>query len=255
MDGFLIISFGTTIKTARENTILKFEEIIKQKFFAKNVYTAFTSEKIIHILAKDNIHIYSVYEAFEKMLDDCIENVFILTTHLLNGEEYDKIVNISEKYKKFFKKINISEPLLSNYEDLEKCASILNDKYSLSEREALVLLGHGTKKDLNSKYFEIEEIFKQKYKKNVHMILLEDCFKKDIIFKKINKKKYDKVILLPFMFLCGKHIEKDILGEDENSFKNIFLNEGFLFECILQGLGEDENIQNLYISHLENILK
>jgi len=43
-------------------------------------------------------------------------------------------------------------------------------------------------------------------------------------------------------------------GDEDDSWKSIFENAGYEVECILEGLGQVEDVQNIYVSHVQDAI-
>ena len=71
----------------------------------------------------------------------------------------------------------------------------------------------------------------------------------------MKERGFRKVILAPFMIVAGDHARNDLAGEEEDSWKNIFLRSGFQVETVLRGIGEWEEVQDLFASHAEQCMK
>ena len=69
------------------------------------------------------------------------------------------------------------------------------------------------------------------------------------VLSRIRERGFRKVILAPFMIVAGDHARNDLAGEDENSWKNIFARSGFRVETVLRGIGEWEEVQDLFAAH------
>jgi sirohydrochlorin cobaltochelatase len=51
------------------------------------------------------------------------------------------------------------------------------------------------------------------------------------------------------MVVAGDHANNDMAGDEEDSWKTIFEDAGYEVQCDVAGLGELEDIQQLYIAH------
>ena len=69
------------------------------------------------------------------------------------------------------------------------------------------------------------------------------------ILPQICGKGFKKVILAPFMVVSGDHARNDLAGDREDSWKSIFLKKGFEVETVLCGIGEWEEVQELFAAH------
>ena len=69
------------------------------------------------------------------------------------------------------------------------------------------------------------------------------------ILPQICSRGFKKVILAPFMVVSGDHARNDLAGGREDSWKSIFLKKGFEVETVLCGIGEWEEVQELFAAH------
>ena len=74
------------------------------------------------------------------------------------------------------------------------------------------------------------------------------------VIAKVKEGNYKKVVLEPLMVVAGDHANNDMAGDDEDSWKSAFLDEGFEVECLLRGLGENEDIQKIYVEHAQKAI-
>ena len=69
------------------------------------------------------------------------------------------------------------------------------------------------------------------------------------------KKSYRRVVVKPLMVVAGDHANQDMAGEGEDSWKSRLEAEGYTVQCILRGLGENPDIQALYVDHARKAMK
>ena len=67
----------------------------------------------------------------------------------------------------------------------------------------------------------------------------------------MEKYNYKKVVLIPFMIVAGDHAKNDMAGDEEDSWKSILEKAGYEVDCKLQGLGELEVVQEMFIRHIK----
>lgn len=53
------------------------------------------------------------------------------------------------------------------------------------------------------------------------------------------------------MVVAGDHANNDMAGDEDDSWKSQFEAAGYEVNCIIEGLGQDEAIQNIYVSHTQ----
>ena len=72
----------------------------------------------------------------------------------------------------------------------------------------------------------------------------------------VKQSQATAVVLMPFLFVAGEHVAKDILGDDPESWKSELLKQkAYHIEGIHQGLGYQEGIINIYLDHLAQAMK
>lgn len=254
-DAILLVSFGTTYDETREKSINKIEKAISEKYPSYAMVQAYTSSMIIRSLSKRGMKIFNVKEALQQLLDDGIENVHIQSTHVIRGEEYEKMLHMISEYEGKFKRITVGKPLFADGSDVERFTEVISKAFPLTEDEALVLMGHGTAHEINKIYEEIKAEFDKKGFRNILIGTVEAKPDIEDILEALKELKPKKVKLTPLMLVAGDHATNDMAGDEEDSWKTMISQEGIEVEVILKGLGEYEEIRDIYIDHLEKSLE
>lgn len=247
----LAVSFGTSHRETREKTIEAIEQQLRENFPAYELRRAFTSGMIMKVLKqRDSLHIDNVTEAMEKLAKDGFVKVVLQPTHILNGDEYDKMVSQAMAFQDRFHTISIGEPLLTGSRDYEMvCKGVMNHFSDLGEDEALVLMGHGTGHFADAAYSALDYRFKALGYKQVFVGTVEGYPELSDVLKQVRAYGPKKIILLPFMVVAGDHAVNDMASDSEDSWKSAFKKEGYEVECVLRGLGEFPEIRDIYMSH------
>ena len=109
----LAVSFGTSHNDTRKATIDEIEKALQEAFPEYPLYRAWTSKMIIRKLKnRDNVHINTIKEALEQMRRDGITDVFVQTTHVINGIESEVMKEEVLSYKDDFQSIFINTKAL-----------------------------------------------------------------------------------------------------------------------------------------------
>ncbi|SFB34372.1 anaerobic cobaltochelatase [Acetitomaculum ruminis DSM 5522] len=252
----LIVSFGTSFHETREKTIDKIEDMIENAYKNYKIYKAWTSKIIIKkLLKRDNIHVNTVTEAMKEIVKDGIEELIVMPTHILNGVENDIMEADVLAFNDEVSNIVFASPLLTTTGDCMKVILALMDAHKdLSEDEAIVFMGHGTSHHANSVYPAINYIFNDLGYKNAFMATVEGYPSIENVLKSLKDTDYKKVRLAPFMLVAGDHANNDMSGDDDDSWKNIFMANGYEVECQLLGLGEYPQVRSIYLDHLDTAI-
>ena len=254
--GIIVVSFGTTYEETRKLCIESIENRIKEQYKDYLVLRAFTSQMVINKLkSRDNYFVDNPREALERMKESGIKNIYIQPLHIISGHEYEKLLrqvnDFLNENQNFY--IKIGKPLLYDELDYYKVVQGLN-LLDRKENEGIVFMGHGTDHEADASYEKLERTFREKGYENVYIGTVEGSITIENIIPKLKANGIEKIKLRPFMLVAGDHAINDMASDEEDSWKSILEFNGFNVEVSLQGLGELETIQNIYLEHLENIM-
>ena len=251
----LVVSFGTSYNDSRDITIGGVENAIQEAFPQYEVRRAFTAQIIIDKLAeRDGLEIDNVTEALDRAVADGIKKLIVQPTHLMDGLEYNDLIAELEGYQDAFEQIVIGAPLLTSDDDFSQVITAITDAtkdYDDGET-AIVYMGHGTEAESNKVYAEMQEKLTAAGFENYYIGTVEAEPSLDDVIAALNDAgKYSKVVLSPLMVVCGDHANNDMAGDEEDSWKTALTGEGYEVECLLQGLGQLEAIQSIYVAHTQ----
>ena len=251
----LAVSFGTSHNDTRKITIDAIEKDMQDAFPEYKLYRAWTSKMIIKkVNARDEVHICTVKEAMEQMLQDGITDVLVQPTHVINGIENDLMKEDTLAFQEGFHSISFGDPLLTTEQDnLAVIDAITSEFKDLTEDEVLVLMGHGTTHYANAIYAALDYTFKDKGYPNIFLGTVEAYPTMESLLKMVHAYQPKKVVLAPFMIVAGDHAKNDMASSDPDSWYSQFKAEGYDVEAVLKGLGEYPGIRKLFIDHLKAI--
>lgn len=251
----LVVSFGTSYSNSRHVTIGAIEDAIREAYPDYQVRRAFTAQIIIDKLKKEeNIEIDNVKQALDRAVANGVKTLVVQPTHLMNGLEYNDLKKELDKYKDKFDKIALGKPLLTSDEDFKQViAAITNDtKEYLDGETAICFMGHGTEADSNKVYATLQEKLKAAGYNDYFVGTVEAKPSVDDLIAQVKESgKYKRVILQPLMVVAGDHANNDMAGDGEDSWATKFKAAGFEVKPVLRGLGQNYDIQKIYLEHLK----
>ena len=251
----LAVSFGTSYPDTLRKTIAATEQALAEAFPDWEVRRAFTSGMIIRKLKeRDGVEIENVHQAMHRLEEEGYTHVAVQSTHVMHGEEYEKMLSQLEPYRMRMK-ISVGMPLLHSEEDyLSVAKALLNWLPSLDADEALVLMGHGTTHFANSAYAQMEHML-QAHCDRVYLATVEGYPTLDSVERQLAKRpEIRRLMLAPFMLVAGDHARNDMSG-DEDSWAEQLKQAGYTVRCILQGLGECSAIRELFVEHCRQAME
>lgn len=251
----LVVSFGTSYSNSRHVTIGAIEDAIREAYPDYQVRRAFTAQIIIDKLKKEeNIEIDNVKQALDRAVANGVKTLIVQPTHLMNGLEYNDLKKELDKYKDKFDKIALGEPLLTSDEDYKQViAAITNDtKEYLDGETAICFMGHGTEAKSNKVYATMQEKLKAAGYNDYFVGTVEATPSVDDVIAQVKESgKYKRVILQPLMVVAGDHANNDMAGNEEDSWASKFKAAGFEVKPVLKGLGQNYDIQKIYLEHVK----
>lgn len=250
----LVLSFGTSYNDSRRLTIGAIEQALEDACPDWSVRRGFTANIVIdHVNSRDGILIDDIYAALDRAVDNGVKNLVVQPTHLMNGLEYDELTGKIAEYADSFEKVAIGDPLLTSEDDFDRVADAMIEvakEYDDGET-AIVYMGHGTEAESNEIYSKMQQILTDKGAENYYVGTVEATPSLDDVLAAVQAKDYKKVVLRPMMVVAGDHANNDMAGDDDDSWKSTFTNAGYEVECVLEGLGQIPEIQQIYVEHAQ----
>ena len=250
----LVVSFGTSYNDNRRLTIGAIEAAMEKAFPEYSVRRGFTSQIIIdHVKDRDGEVIDNVGEALDRAVANGAKNLVIQPTHLMNGLEYSDLVNEVAQYSDAFEAVSIGEPLLTSDEDFQTVADAIVEATASYDdgKTAICFMGHGTEADSNAVYAKMQQLLTDGGHENYFVGTVEATPSLEDVLALVQAGSYERVVLQPLMIVAGDHANNDMAGNEEGSWKTTFEAAGYQVECLVNGLGELEAVQNLLVAHAQ----
>ncbi len=250
----MVVSFGTSFNDSRRLTIGAIEGAMAKEFTDWSVRRAFTSQIIIdHVKKRDGEVIDNVEEALNRSVGNGVKTLVVQPTHLMNGKEYDELCDGVAQFSDAFDKVVIGEPLLTSDEDFETVMTAIVDATSTYDdgKTAICFMGHGTEADSNEVYAEMQDKLTSAGYEHYYVGTVEATPSLDDVVALVEKGDYERVVLRPLMVVAGDHANNDMAGDEDGSWKTTFEAAGYKVECVVEGLGQLEAVQELFVAHAQ----
>ena len=114
---------------------------------------------------------------------------------------------------------------------------------------ATVLVGHGTYTPSTAQYAMTDYMLKDKGYTNFHVGTIEGYPSFDNMLAKLKASGVKKVMLMPFMFVAGDH------ANNAGDWKKELEDNGYEVSVLMEGLGQNPEIQNIFIEHARFVAK
>lgn len=248
----LSVSFGTTHLDTLERTIAAIEGDLAAAFPERDFARAFTSSMVRRRLReREGISIDSPEEALERLREKGYQDVVVQSTHVMNGEEWEKLVREAAPYRGRFASLSFGSPLLTEAGDYQAAAKALLERLSEAEAgSAVVFMGHGTEHHANAVYALLEYILHDRGRRDIHIGTVEGYPGFAEVCRRLEEQgDVKRVLLLPLMIVAGDHAKNDLAGEDADSWRAMLARRGYEVTCRLEGLGENPAVREIFVEH------
>ena len=222
-----------------------------------SVRRGFTAQIIIdHVERRDGIHIDNMDEALDRAINNGVKTLVVQPTHLMNGLEYEELTGQLAEYADSFEQVAVGEPLLTSDDDFNRVMKAIVEataEYDDGET-AICFMGHGTEAASNEVYGKMQDLLKANGYDNYYVGTVEAEPSLEDVLTAVQAGDYKKVVLEPLMIVAGDHANNDMAGDEEGSWKTEFENAGYEVTCILRGLGELPEIQQILVEHAQKAI-
>ncbi len=250
----LAVSFGTSYHDTFTKTIGAIEAALRAAFPACTLRRAFTSGMIIRKLReRDGVEVDDVPAALEKLAAEGFSHVVVQPTHVMHGDEYDKLTAQAAPFQGRFQKLTCGRALLSSLEDYQAVGrAILDELPGPAEDTAFVFMGHGTGHYANAAYAQLEYLLHDWGRRDILVGTVEGYPGLDEVKRRLAERPaVKKALLLPLMIVAGDHACNDLAGAGEDSWRAQLESAGYSTACLLKGLGEYPGVRALFVEHAQ----
>lgn len=245
----VMVHFGTTHDDTRALTIDALNKKAKESFPSVEVREAYTARIVIKRLGERGIVKEKPLTVLQQLKKEGYTHLLIQPSTIIDGVEKESLDKDIAAVKSDFKEIRVGDPLLYTPEDYENLISVLTD--NTDPKTAYVLVGHGTYDSNTAQYAMLDYMLKAKGHSNFFVGTIEGYPSFDDMMTQLKASGLKHVEIVPLMFVAGEHAKNDIAEDWTNDIEK----EGYTVNVRMEGLGQNSQIQDLYIAHLKFIAK
>lgn len=258
-DAILVMSFGTTYPETRAQTIEATVKQIQAAHPDTKVVLAFTSHIIIdRVKANEGISIPTPEEALSQLKAEGYTRVALTSLDIIPGMEYNYKTAVYDIHKTDFKKMTMGTPLMywmgqeEQRDDVEDTMKAIGSQLpKLGQNDAVLIMAHGTPDPANAYYSVMQDRLNDLYGGKVLIYTVEGKPNLEDVISKLKAQNIKNVTLMPFMMVAGDHANNDMAGDEPDSHKSLLQAEGFNVKTYLHGLGENQNIRQLFTNRAD----
>ncbi|ETS93820.1 sirohydrochlorin cobaltochelatase [Veillonella sp. AS16] len=261
----LVVAFGSTVDSAREQNIDSVVKYISQSFPDYTVKLAFSSRIIVKRLRERGITIPTEQGALEQLIQDGYTHVYVQPLHFTGGEEFDKLKHniLAHEGEGQLEVLRVGRPLVyyMAQEEHPDDYQILIDRFirslNISDEDGLLLVGHGGLGSGNSSYGNLQFKLIRAGLTNVRVAVLENApYITDVAlpWEWLDGKRPKRIYVHPLLLVLGDHAQNDLFGDGDDSAINEIAAAGYEVEPIHSALGEYDVIHDIFRQHVQDCI-
>jgi len=253
----LLVAFGTSVPTGRE-ALINIDKLARGRFAGTEIRWAYTSRFIRRKLARQGQHYDSPRMALTRLHEDGYTHVAVQSLHVAAGAEFHDLARTVRQVRRgpdALAAISLGKPLLSRYQDLQRVvAATLNALPEHEPGDAIILMGHGNDHGHGEMALAAAAATFSLANPMAMLATVEGEPAFATVLKKCRQQQPRRALLLPFMTVAGDHAANDLAGDDADSWKCQLRAIGIDCTPVLRGLGENNNVVNVWMDHLQAAL-
>lgn len=245
----LVVHFGTTHADTRALTLDAITERMRREFPSLEVREAYTSRIVMRRLRERGISKPDPVQALAGLVADGYTHVIIQSTNVIEGIEMESLRRDAARMAPLFKEVRIGTPLLYAPEDYQLVISALTERDHAGV--TTVLVGHGTYTPATAQYAMLDYMLRASGHDDFTVGTVEGYPSVDDAVARLKEQgRVRKVRLVPFMLVAGDHAKNDIAVDIRERLEK----EGYEVEVLLEGLGQLESVQDIFVRHARYML-
>ena len=201
--------------------------------------------------------------------DEGYTNLIVQPTHIAPAEEFldlsayvEALASINTIKAKFkpFNTLVIGRPMLGTFgdshpydKDIEVAAKAMKEDVDRAKKAgaALVYMGHGNDYfPSGGSYLQFQHVMNETYPEVTTLVGTVEGYPAFAqVLEALKEKGIKKVVIRAFMIVAGDHATNDMAGPEEDSWKSMLVKEGITVEPYLHGMGENDQVADIYVRH------
>ena len=167
--------------------------------------------------------------------------------------EYNYDAAVFNEYKHQFKKMTLGLPLMywmgqeNQRDDVEQALKAYSSQFpKVGPHDAVLIMAHGTPDPSNAYYAVMQDRLDSMGFKITYIYTVEGWPSLETIIPQLKAKGIKHVTLMPIMMVAGDHANNDMAGAEPDSHKSILEKEGFKVDAYIHGIGENQQVRDLF---------
>jgi len=240
----VLVAFGTSVDEARK--VFDFIDTqAHQRYPDYDIQWAFTSQIIINKLKQRGIITHTVAEVVADLRARGVDKIAFQSLHVVPGQEHNSILKADTDGLQ----VAFGDALMTSNADIEATIAALTPEINADQDTVVVAHGNDHHPEFNVQLEKFAAAIEARYPKLT--VASVEGTPGISSLETVKARQPAQVHFVPLMIVAGDHIMNDVLGDEEDSWKNII--QAPLTSCS-RSLGWNPAILAIYFDHLDRAL-
>lgn len=249
----LLVAFGIG-STQGQIALKDFDLLVRQRYPGLSVRWAFSSQIVRTRMAQARKKSDSVFKAVRRLAFERFTHIAVQPLQTIPGMEHSAVLaDVAEAAAMSGLACRVGAPLLATERDIHETAQALIHHLPAGRapHEDVVFMGHGTKHEAVSRYWDLAKIVRLR-DSHVHVGAMTGVFTLDSILPLLTSCR---VWLLPLLSVIGRHALHDMAGQGASSWRKRIEACGHQCLPVLHGLAEYSLLAEIWLRHLDSCVQ
>ena len=242
----VLVAFGTSMPEARK-VFDHIDDQARKRFSAYEIRWGFTSGRIVKKLKGQGIAVKELAEVVDDLRTEGHRAAVFQSLHVVPGQEYEDINKLDTSGLD----VAVGKALLSNDRDIETVIAAMDDNIDPAAVNVIISHGNANFPEFSRQLIALAEKIHARYDNVIVCSIEGQPGTGGLIEAKRQASQTGRVHFIPLMVVAGTHVMDDVLGDADDSWKNII---GAKESTCATPLGRNDRVLDVFFEHLETAL-
>jgi sirohydrochlorin cobaltochelatase len=253
----LLVPSGSRGRQAEES-FRRVERAVRDRWPGNSVFWAMGSRAVRRLLAKAGQDAPSPGQVLASIREQGFKRVAVLPLQVLAGTAYHEVhsqAKIFERMRGGFDQVCLAPPLLNTPDGFARVveALLLETPGLRKPDEAVIWVGHGTAHPAGAAYPALA-FYLERHDPLISVGALDHQLPPAVVIPRLKELGVAKVWLLPLFTMLGRHVERDLAGEEPASWLSQCRGAGMEAQAVLRPLVDSPALLELWLDGLAGVM-
>ncbi|MFV0435786.1 MAG: sirohydrochlorin cobaltochelatase [Desulfopila sp.] len=223
------------------------ETAIRDRFADQPIYWAYNA-RTVQRARQQGTTLQGPGEILNDLAATGHHQAIVQSLHLLPGFEFHQLYRQVRRIQGLDCRLGM--PLFSAPDDYRQLADLLGPVIGEDERQAVLLVGHGTRHPVWTAYLALEHLLRRRLGERLFVGVVEHYPDMARDEGRLVQAGFGKVLVIPFFLTTGLHTGRDLFDDNGHSWYSRLRRHGLAVSIHRQGLGMLPGIGELVAQHI-----